>query len=311
MIRKTVLLTSATLAFSLAALPGQWSGPAAIAAEAEAASGGADSRSSAEGEIRAQALAYEKAFEEKDLDKIIAMWLPEGSYTGPYGKSAEGVAAIKEVYKNFFDTAGDAKLAMKIDIESIRLIGDDTAIERGTITNTSNSGKATRYTVIHVKRDGTWKIANAVEHIVHQPRQTVDDLGWLLGKWKAAGKEGSVEIEADMAANKKFIVLKFMAKTSDDIQHRDIQIVGTDPATGSVASWMFDSDGGVGKGYWFHDGKSWIVETVRNDGDGSRIVYTQVITPNGPDAYLWKAVDQAVDGIAIPDKTELKIEKIQ
>lgn len=311
MIRKTVLLTSATLAFSLAALPGPWSGPAAIAADAEAASGGADSQASAEGEIRAQALAYEKAFEEKDLEKIIAMWLPEGSYTGPFGKSAEGVAAIKEVYKDFFDTAGEAKLDLKIDIESIKFIGDGTAIERGTITNTSNSGKATRYTVIHVKRDGAWKIANAVEHIIHQPRQTIDDLGWLLGKWKAAGKEGSVEIDAELAANKKFIVLKFMAKTSDDIQHRDIQIVGEDPATGSVASWMFDSDGGVGKGYWFHDGKSWIVETVRNDGDGSRIVYTQVITPDGPGAYLWKAVDQAVDGIAIPDKTELKIEKIQ
>ena len=311
MIRKMVLLTSATLAFSLAVLPGIWSGPAALAADSADVSGAAGSQSSAESEIRTQASAYEKAFEERDLDKIVSMWIPEGSYTGPFGKSAEGVAAIKEVYKDFFDTTGDAKISLKIDIESIKFIGDGTAIERGTISNTANPGKATRYTVVHVKRDGQWKIANAVEHIVHEPKQTVDDLGWLLGKWKAAGKDGQVDIDAELAANKKFIVLKFMAKTSDGIQHRDIQVVGVDPATGSVASWMFDSDGGVGKGYWFKDGKSWVVETVRNDGDGSRIVSTQLITPSGPEAYLWKAVDQAVDGIAIPDKSELKIEKIQ
>ena len=44
----------------------------------------------------------------------------------------------------------------------------------------------------------------------------------------------------------------------DDLE--GTQVIGWDPAAGTIRSWMFDSDGGFGEGTWSKKDNSWIVK---------------------------------------------------
>lgn len=286
----TVLLSITCICFALVSLP----------------SYGQDADSSA---IHKQAEQYEKAFESKDVGSILGLWLEDGCYTGPYGRSAEGRASIKQVYEEFFENLGDARI--KLTINSVKKLGEGIAIEKGTIKNTSVPNRETYYTVIHAKKNGSWKIASVVERLKLSDGACIKDLFWMAGDWKAKGPDGEASIKTKVTGNKNFILNKFEIKTADGGAHSDLQIIGLDPASGGITSWSFDSDGGVGRGFWFKDGRAWVVETVRYGADGTRILATQLLSRIGDDGYTWKAIERAVDGVAVPDKSEVKIERVK
>lgn len=295
MIRKLDLLTTALLSFSFCFTTATANPVFAQDSDKDA--------------IRAQAEKYEKAFEAKDIESILNLWLADGCYTGPYGRTAEGRDSIRVVYEQFFENASNSTI--KLSIDSIKKVGDNIAIEKGTIKNVAAPGRETVYTAIHVKKDDAWKVASVVERLRMADGAKVEDLHWLSGSWKAKGSQGEASIKTGITRNKNFLVSKFEIQTADGDKHSDMQVIGIDPANGGITSWVFDSDGGVGRGYWFKDGSDWVVETVRYGADGVKMTSTQVLSKKSDDSYTWRAVERVLDGVSVPDKSEITIERVK
>ena len=62
----------------------------------------------------------------------------------------------------------------------------------------------------------------------------------------------------------------------DDLE--GTQVIGWDPAAGTIRSWMFDSDGGFGEGTWSKKDNSWIVKFNQVLPDGRKASATNIYT---------------------------------
>jgi hypothetical protein len=91
----------------------------------------------------------------------------------------------------------------------------------------------------------------------------------------------------------------------DDLEGN--QVIGWDPAAGTIRSWMFDSDGGFGEGVWTRKGESWVVKFSQVLSDGRTATATNVYTLIDDNSYKWKSVGRTVDGELQPNIEEVKI----
>ncbi len=259
-------------------------------------------------QIRDQAKAYEDAFQRANVDAIARMWVDNGVYSGPGGVSFSGLQQIRAMYKNHFDQVGGKKL--KVSIKSIKPMGD-AAIEEGVIEDPERRVPSTEYTVVHVKKDGQWKIASVSERLPSGKRESLDSLAWLTGKWQATGKNGTAKIQTDWSEGKRFIFSRFLLTTSDGKKHRDLQIIGVDPVSGAITSWIFDSEGGVGKSLWSRKDKSWSIKTMRNVADGTFESMTQRLTPVDSNSFKWQSLVRRLDGVSVPAQEEIQVRRMQ
>ena len=81
-------------------------------------------------EIRASADTFVAAFQKRDAAAIAAQWTTDGVYIDENGQRFTGRQTIQGEYETLFKDCGD-DLAMRIEIDSIRVINAHTAIEEG------------------------------------------------------------------------------------------------------------------------------------------------------------------------------------
>ena len=148
------------------------------------------SSAAAEKEIRAAAAAFVKSFNQKDATAIALHWTEDGVYINEDGQRFEGRKAIQQEYETLF--ARDiGELRMLLEIDSVRLINSDTAIEEGRAAVVPQPPGETRvmsqYTAVHVRKDGKWLTANLRDTRVELPPDLgqLEDLDWLVGTWTA------------------------------------------------------------------------------------------------------------------------------
>lgn len=283
-----------------------WPAPAA---EEDTASGG-----SMESVIREQARDYEKAFAKGDAAAIAESWAENGNYIDAFGQEFNGRQTIREKFEQFFKDNGPQEI--KLNISSIKPTGDDSAIERGTASLIGKDGRTlppAPYTVIHVRNKGKWEVASCVEY-APRPRRfepiTLDQLEWLNGEWSAKGDKGEARLSSNWAGNKNFIVSKFQVKLDSGEHREDVQIIGYDPRRRAIVSWIFDSEGGTGRGRWIKNGDGWIVETVRMSADGHVASgRNRLEAGDSKAAFTWQTTNRAVDGVTIPDTVKIKVNR--
>jgi uncharacterized protein (TIGR02246 family) len=114
----------------------------------------------AETEIRAAAADFEAAFARGDAESLARHWTVDGDYIDEYGQRFAGRAAIQAEYEAFF--LQHRGTPMHITVDSVRMIGPDTAIEDGrAVLGSIPAGPPafSRYTAVHVKQDGQWLMA--------------------------------------------------------------------------------------------------------------------------------------------------------
>ncbi len=79
--------------------------------------------------IRATADDFVKAFNAADAKAVGALWATDAEYTDESGQSYHGRAAIEKEYADLFKEHRGA--TMTVNIESIRFLGPDIAMEKG------------------------------------------------------------------------------------------------------------------------------------------------------------------------------------
>jgi uncharacterized protein (TIGR02246 family) len=276
--------------------------------KAEPPSADTDDRKADRAGIDAQMEGFLKAFESGDAERVASFWTVGGELIDDDGSVYRGRAAIAKAYRELFGTKEKRKA--EIQRESLRFPSRDTAIEEGKFKVRVGEGEpsASRYSVLHVREGGKWLMAVVREW----PAEAVSltDLEWLIGTWVAKRDDAEVQTSYEWMWNKSFIRMRFTIRQKDRALS-GFQMIGKDPESGELRSWVFESEGGFGEAIWSRDGKKWALASSGRLPDGSTMTATNLLVPLGPDSFTWQAVKRTVDGEKVGDLPPVKVTRVK
>lgn len=260
-------------------------------------------RQADEAAIRANVEAFAKAYNAGDAKAIGALFIPDGQVVNEDGQTSEGREAITRVFADIF--ADTPKTQIAVTIDSIRFIGTELAVEMGTTKTTPTPGDTpehSRYTVLHVKRDGKWQMALARDTGGDEPssHEQLLPLAWLIGDWIDESESSVVLTSCRWSPDKNFLLQDIKLRIAGRDALEVTQRIGWDPVKRHIRSWVFDSEGGFGEGVWARTGDGWIVRTTGVRPDGTQAAATNLVVPSGKDSYLWRSTDRVVGGTVMP-----------
>src|SRR5262249_35451124 len=194
------------------------------------------------------------------------------------------------------------------------------AIEDGTsdvIPADGTPPSRARYTIVHVKQGGQWRLASVREAPFVPPTNSeqLRELGWLIGGW-ADGDEEDEEGEAvagpfSWTGNGNFILSSFSASVKGVPVGEGTQWIGWDPSARHIRSWTFESSGGFGEGVWTRDGNKWLVKSTSTMRDGKKLSATNVVTRLDENTLSWQSTNRTMDGKALPDTKAVKMKRLK
>lgn len=260
--------------------------------------------------IRAAIESYVTAFNRGDAKAVAAHWSEAGQWISPRGERFEGRAAIEKEMQAVFSQSKGAKL--EVLQPTVRLVSADVAVEEGTVrvTQRDQSFSESTYVAIHVKQKGQWKLDSVRETDLPEsapPNSPLAELAWLVGQWRDASAEAAGETTITWTKNKAFLTYGFKVSTPgmDDLE--GTQVIGWDPAAGTIRSWMFDSDGGFGEGTWSKKGDDWVVKFEQVMPDGRIASATNIYTLFDANTFTWKSIGRKVGDEFLPNVEPIKM----
>jgi uncharacterized protein (TIGR02246 family) len=266
-------------------------------------------RSADEAAIRANVAAFVRAYNAGDAKAVAALFTPDGLIMDKEGNTSEGREAIAQTFAELFEESPQKRL--EVFISSIQFIGSDLAVEVGSTKETPAPGEAPeydRYTVLHVKRDGKWQMALARDAEGEPPtnHERLRPLGWLVGEWVDDGGSVVVVSSCRWSEDGNFLLQDFKLKVEGRDAMQVTQRIGWDPLAKRIRSWVFDSEGGYGESVWARNGDAWIIKATGVRTDGTTASATNVLTPAGTDAYVWRSTDRVI-GDEMAQPIEVKV----
>ena len=263
--------------------------------------------------IRAQSQAFVDAFNNHDPQEVAALWTEDAEYIDDSGTTYAGRDAIAQMYTAFFNENADVKIQIAID--SLRLLGDNAAIEDGrALVQPAPAGApgVSQYTAVHVKVDGKWRMASVRDTWIETPvtRASTADLGWLIGTWVAEEYGNRSESEFRWVANDSFVQRTYTTTRVDGTTTSGVQLIGWNPSEGRVQSWNFGSDGGNAVGLWSMTQSGWTAQMTGVTGDGTPTTSINHLTRLDDNAYVWQSTARTMGGVALPDTDEVVIKRV-
>jgi uncharacterized protein (TIGR02246 family) len=296
---------AAVLAVAAAAVAGAQEAPTPAAAQRQ--------------EILAVLTRMETAFANADAAGLAACYAPKGEFVGHTGASAEGRDGIEKLFKDAFASHKQAKLLLHI--QRFRVVNDGLALVEAVaeLKPAMPAGGTPLASFVIVKHDGRWLIESAREVTAQMPSQTnhFKDLQWLVGEWSSATSPAGITVRAncDWTANQAFLIRKFKVEGKAAFLHGGTEIIGWDPRSERIRSWVFDSDGGFGENVWVHDGGApaqqgrWLVKYSGTLADGSAVSATNIVTKVDDTTYTMQSKDRTINGVEQPDVPESTLKK--
>jgi uncharacterized protein (TIGR02246 family) len=265
--------------------------------------------------IAKNAEAFVAAFDKGDAEAVAALWAPDGDYTDLNGRKLQGREAIAKAFNKLF--AEHKGLKVGIESLSLRFVKPELAIEDGTSEVFSPDGgppSRSRYTIVHVKKDGQWLLGSVHEEPFTPPTnyEHLSELEWAIGNW--AGETESSEVERFSLTwfpGQNFIVGSITTAFKDTPVGSASQWIGWDPLAKQIRSWMIDSTGGFGEGSWTRDGDKWVIKTSTVLQDGKKAAATHVLTRVDADTLTLQARDRSVDGHELPATKEVRLKRVK
>jgi uncharacterized protein (TIGR02246 family) len=284
---------------------------AQIKAPAKAAATVPATRSDDEKAIKLLLDAFTKAFNAGDAKAAAATYTETAIVVDERGERTEGRAAILDQYAASFAEHPGTKIAIQVD--ALRFLGPETAMEvgRSTITPPSEAGppESTRFTAVYIKQNNQW-LQSAVRDEVSRdlsPHDHLMALEWLVGDWVNESQDAVVTTTCKWAKGGQFLDREFTMKTKGQAVLSGNQRIGWDPLKKQFKTWIFDSEGGHGEGYFTHNGNQWVIKVEGVGREGMASSATNIITRLGKDRLGWQSVDRTLGGSAIPGIDEFVV----
>jgi uncharacterized protein (TIGR02246 family) len=237
----------------------------------------------------------------------MAFWDTDADYIDESGKMTKGKDAIRELYSKVLPTIKGSTVGGKI--QSVKLLRPEIALADGTLEFTAPDGTkdSNRYAVVWTKSGEQWLITSARD----LPAEVVDlpslayaqlkSLEWLVGEWQDDTPGKDIQLHVSWAKNKAFLLLEYRIK-QEGAETLDVLVrVGWDSVNKRVRSWLFDSQGGFGEGYWQKEGNKWLVGTSGVLPDGGIGGATNSYEFVNPTTFIWRATDREIDGQPLAD----------
>jgi uncharacterized protein (TIGR02246 family) len=284
----------------------------AASSVALAASGGGNAGD--EAAIRKTIESYVKVFNRGDAKALAAHWTSDGSYFGPDGERFTGRKQLEAAFKAFFEKNKGIKL--KVRPIAIYVQSPSEAIEEGTATTTKKGEdpQSTRYVAAYAKVDGEWKITRIREIYpvgTSSHYEKLKGLEWLIGDWVDRDSTGKLETRCYWSTNRNYLVRSFSVTDAGRPAFQGKQIIGWDPATKRIRSWVFDSNGGFGEGTWTKHGKSWYVNAKMVLNTGEKASSINILTPADDNSFTWQATGRETAGELLPDTSKVTVVRKQ
>ncbi len=251
--------------------------------------------------------AFARAYSVPDIKALEALFSDEANVVDTAGESTRGKPDIMAMYASSFDENPGLNLEPKV--QEVRFITPDVARIEGQTRLSTDKGDAseyTRFSGLTVKRDGKWLIAEIREYPA--PVEEVSsydrliELEWMVGDWVDESETAKASSSIRWAENNSFLIRTYKVDIKGERSMSGTVIIGWDPQTGQIKSWMFDSNGGHGEGLWTRTGdKEWIVKAHGVLTDGRPTSATQIHTILNKDSVKTSSIDRIVGGQVAPD----------
>jgi uncharacterized protein (TIGR02246 family) len=265
--------------------------------------------------IQKQGEAFVEAFHKGDAKALAALLTVDCDHIDQSGQHLKGRDAIEKEFATFF--AENRGLKVGIESNSLRFLTPEVAIEDGTTEAFAPNGgppSQSRFTNIHVKRDGQWLLSGVRIAPLVRPSnyEHLRVLEWAIGDWAGEAADDGVErLAVAWADNQNFIKATFSATLKNVPLGSATHQIGWDPVAKRLRSWVFDATGGFGEGSWVQDGKKWVVKTTSVLQDGKQAAATYTLAPVNSDAITLKATERSEDGKKLPDIKEIKLKRVK
>ena len=255
--------------------------------------------------VREASAAYVAALTAGDPDKVVGFWAPDADYIDDAGKLTRGKDRIADLFRKALPARKGSKFAGRI--ESMKFLRPEVCLVDGTleVTSPTQTKEVSRYAVVWARSGDRWLISSArdlpaeVTDLPSLAAVQLKDLGWLVGEWADARTDVTMTSRWD--TNRAFLILDYTVKQEGADPLKVRVRVGWDGANARIRSWMFDSQGGFGEGYWQRDGKKWVVGAsgvLPDGGTGSGTNSYEFVDAN---TFVWRATDREVDGQPLAD----------
>ncbi|MDE2508977.1 MAG: SgcJ/EcaC family oxidoreductase [Planctomycetota bacterium] len=261
--------------------------------------------------IAALVAKFTTAFNKGDAAAAAATFTEDALVVDETGGRAEGRAAIQGQLASLFEDEPGAKIAIKPT--AMRFLSATTAFEEGRTTITpaaaSEAPEVTKFTVVYVKVDGNWLQAAVRDEPARDlsPHDRLKELQWMVGEWVNESQDAVVDTTCKWSEDGNFLIREFTMKTQGRPVLSGTQRVGWDPLTRRFKTWIFDSEGGHGEGFFTRSGNQWMVkvEGVGNSGQASSA--TNIITRLGKDRMSWQSTERTLGASAAPGVDEFVV----
>jgi uncharacterized protein (TIGR02246 family) len=260
--------------------------------------------------IAALVESFTRAFNAGDAKAAAATFAEDALVVDEEGQRTESRARIQDSLAASF--AGSPRGMIAIETEALRFLGPDTALEEGRTTITPAKGatpEISRFTVVYVKHDGHWLQSAVRDERAHDltPHDRLKELEWLVGDWINESQDAVVHTTCKWSGDGNFLVREFTMKTHGKPVLSGTQRIGWDPTRQQFKTWIFDSEGGFGEGYWTRNGDQWVIKAEGVRQDGKHASATNIITRLGKDRASWQSVDRTIGEAAVPGVDEFTI----
>lgn len=255
--------------------------------------------------LKPQTTLFQTALASKDAKTLASLYADDARWIRD-GEVITGRDQIEKEYSRLF--AEDPEL--KIDSpgpDEEYFVTPDVIVERGVKTV---SGNQFRYVYTNVKKGDKWFISFLDETSIpseNSGREALEGLSWMVGTWKENSPDVEVTATTGWTINEHFLRRSFSVVRKDGTSLQGTEIVGYDPVREQIRSWIFDSDGGFGEGYWHKEGNQWVIQIEARGPDGSFSTSETVLTLLSSDKIQWESRHRTLNGNALPDIQKIDI----
>ena len=162
---------------------------------------------------------------------------------------------------------------------------------------------------MYVKQGGQWRQAAVRDELAHDltPHDRLKELEWLVGDWVNESQAAVVSTSCTWAKGGNFLDREFTMKTEGSTVLSGTQRIGWDPVKRQFKTWIFDSEGGHGEGYFTRTGDQWVIKVDGVSQEGQPVSATNIITRLGKDRMSWQLTARTLGGSAVPGIDEFTI----
>jgi uncharacterized protein (TIGR02246 family) len=251
--------------------------------------------------------AFAQAYNAGDAKALAEMFVERASVFDPNGGETQGRAAISEMYATSFrETPG---LKLESETEPVRLLTPDLARVEGrsrVFSPTGTANEFTRFTALVVRSEGNWRLAELREQPAPlqdiSPYERLQELEWMVGDWVDESDGNKVVVNVRWADKQSYLIRSYSVEVRGEKAHSGTMFIGWDPLTEQLKSWVFDSEGGHGEGYWTRSSDNqWIVKAsgVLHDGRPTSATHLHVVL--NKDSVKTSSIDRIIGGQIAPD----------